>query len=229
MTLDVLAFVEGSPAAVAAHDRAAWVGLFTANARVNDPVGSRPHVGTAAIERFYDTFIAPNVIRFDVRHDVVCGQTVFRDLTILTTMRSGLTLGVPMHLRYDVVVENGAPKIDYLAAHWELAAMIGQMLRSPILGARTSLTLTAKLIRNQGLGGTLGFLAALRSVGHPGKRAAADYLSACGYHWSKLIAAGRTVTASLEVDGRPAVAQFDFDRRGRVPRRVEVCTGQMPN
>jgi hypothetical protein len=41
----LIAAVERSPQAAAAHDRAGWVGLFTADARVEDPVGSRPHLG----------------------------------------------------------------------------------------------------------------------------------------------------------------------------------------
>ncbi|WP_428339317.1 hypothetical protein [Mycobacterium sp.] len=39
----LLAAVERSPAAAAAHDRRGWVGLFTDDGRVEDPVGSRPH------------------------------------------------------------------------------------------------------------------------------------------------------------------------------------------
>ncbi|MGH3584208.1 MAG: nuclear transport factor 2 family protein, partial [Mycobacterium sp.] len=69
----VLATVEGSPAAVVAHDRARWVGLFTADGRVEDPVGSRPHVGTDQLERFYDTFIGPRTITFHRDVDVVTG------------------------------------------------------------------------------------------------------------------------------------------------------------
>ena len=46
---DLLATVERSPAATAAHDKAAWVGLFSADGRVEDPVGSRPHIGHRAI------------------------------------------------------------------------------------------------------------------------------------------------------------------------------------
>lgn len=37
----LLAAVERSPHAAAAHDRAGWVGLFTGDGRVEDPVGSR--------------------------------------------------------------------------------------------------------------------------------------------------------------------------------------------
>src|ERR1700756_4358597 len=91
---ELLAPVEASPRAVAAHERDAWVGLFAPGARVCDPVGSRPHTGRAAIERFYDTFIGPNDIVFRVERDVVCGMTVWRDLGIETTMSTGVTLRV---------------------------------------------------------------------------------------------------------------------------------------
>lgn len=55
----LLAAVERSPQAAAEHDRAAWVALFTPDGRIEDPVGSRPHLGRTQIGRFYDTFIAP--------------------------------------------------------------------------------------------------------------------------------------------------------------------------
>lgn len=61
---ELLAAVERSPQAAAAHDRAGWVGLFTGDARVEDPVGSQPQVGHEAIGRFYDTFIGPRDITF---------------------------------------------------------------------------------------------------------------------------------------------------------------------
>ncbi len=56
---ELLAAVELSPQAAAAHDRAGWVGLFTEDGRIEDPVGSRPHIGHEQIGRFYDTFIEP--------------------------------------------------------------------------------------------------------------------------------------------------------------------------
>jgi hypothetical protein len=42
---ELLAVVERSPTAAGAHDRAGWVGLFTTDGTVEDPVGSRPHRG----------------------------------------------------------------------------------------------------------------------------------------------------------------------------------------
>src|SRR5688572_30013235 len=107
----LLAYVARSPKLCAAHDRAGWCGLFAADAEVDDPVGSRPHRGREAIERFYDTFIAPNALTFSVEHDIVCGMSVMRDLNILSVMSTGLRVTVPMHLRYDLVDDSGALKL----------------------------------------------------------------------------------------------------------------------
>ncbi|MFQ6396454.1 nuclear transport factor 2 family protein [Nocardia sp. KC 131] len=175
---ELLAAVQASPRAVAAHDRAAWVGLFGADAAVNDPVGSRPHIGRAAIERFYDTFIGPNTITFQVDHDFVSPPTVVRDLLIQTTMSTGATVVVPMHLRYDLVEEDGVWKITRLAAHWELAAMIMQLLRTGLPGLAAALKLGPQLIANQGLDGAAGMMRGLLGVGRAGKRVATRFLSA---------------------------------------------------
>lgn len=187
----LLATVQASPTAVAAHDRAGWVGLFAVDGQVNDPVGSRPHEGRAAIERFYDTFIAPNTIVFHVEHDVVCGSSVMRDLTIETRMSTGAVLQVPMHLRYDLVDENGALKIRRLYAHWELPAMIRQLLRQGAKGLGTSATLGAQMLRHQGLGGALGFAQGFSGVGEAGKRQADAFLAAISQR--DLDAAGRAL------------------------------------
>ncbi|WP_067701724.1 nuclear transport factor 2 family protein [Nocardia jejuensis] len=255
---ELLATVEASPRAVGAHDRTAWVDLFAGNGSVEDPVGSRPHVGRAAIERFYDTFIGPNGIAFDVANDVVCGTTVFRDLTIATTMSTGVTLHVPMHLRYDLAEVEGTLKIVALRAHWELAGMIGQLLGSGVGGLVAGAKLGPQLIGNQGIGGALGFMQGLRGVGAAGRRAAGSLLDAVGrgevpamrsalapvprlgwgtdgvmsledfttrakgLRWSKPIAGGRTVTATVDTrDGR-GVAQLDFTDRGTRVESVRI-------
>ncbi|HXL61153.1 MAG TPA: ketosteroid isomerase family protein, partial [Mycobacterium sp.] len=79
---ELLAAVEASPRATAGHDKSAWVGLFAEDGRVEDPVGSRPHIGHAEIGRFYDTFIGPRQITFHRDLDIVAGTTVIRDLTL---------------------------------------------------------------------------------------------------------------------------------------------------
>ncbi len=177
---ELLATVERSPQAVAVHDRDAWVGLFAPHGRVEDPVGSRPHTGRAAIERFYDTFIGPNGIAFDVEHDVVCGSTVYRDLSIETTMSTGVTLRVPMHLRYDLEQVGGDWRIARLYAHWELPVMVGQLLAAGARGLGAGAKLTPQLLGSQGIGGALGFARGFVRVGAAGKRAATGLLLAAG-------------------------------------------------
>jgi hypothetical protein len=230
----LIAAVQQSPILVAAHDRAAWCSLYAVDGQVNDPVGSRPHTGRAAIERFYDTFIAPNTITFDVHHDMVCGMSVMRDLTIETVMSTGVKLHVPMHLRYDLVDEAGQLKIQRLYAHWELLPMILQLLGTGPKGWWTAIKLGPQLILNQGIGGVIGFMRGFLGVGRRGKRVAGMFLAALhegdsaaaqsqleaeatlhwpfgkpqtlarflsnarGLEWSKVIAAGNCVTATVK-------------------------------
>lgn len=216
------ALVEGSPTAVAAHNSDAWLALFSRAARVCDPYGSAPAYGTERLTRFYATFIAPNDISFDVEHDVVAGMTVFRDLTLTTLMSGKVALRVPMHLRYDVVAE--------------------------------AVKLGPKLLRNQGIAGTLGFLRGFRRVGRAGKRAAEEVFTQLkaghaipglamecpggggpafsseipdftNLTWCKLISAGDTVTATIELGGARGIALLDF-AHGR--RRVSRARFYLP-
>jgi SnoaL-like protein len=175
---DLLATAERSPAAAGARDRKAWVGLFTSNGRVENPVGSAPHRGVAAIGRFYDTFIGPRDIRFHPDVDIVVGQTVVRDGELEVTMASTLTLRVPVYLRYDLEDEAGELKIAALLAFWELPAMVAQFLRGGIRAVPAGLQLSRLLMRNQGLVGTLGFLGGLRGIGGGAKGAVARFLDA---------------------------------------------------
>jgi hypothetical protein len=83
------------------------VDVFTADALVEDPVGSQPHVGYEQIYRFYDTFIGPRDIKFHRNLDIVTGQTVLRDLELEVAMGTGVTMFVPAFLRYDLREVNG--------------------------------------------------------------------------------------------------------------------------
>lgn len=207
--------VEASPAAVAVHDRAAWLDLMARAGVVNDPVGSRPHQGREAIGRFYDTFIAPNTIVFDIDHDVVCGSTVFRDLTIVTTMSTGVTLNVPTHLRYDLVEEHGTLKVGLLAAYWELPTMIVQLARAGVPGLAASLKLTPQMLSNQGIGGVVGFMQGLRRVGAAGKRTAAGFAAAVRRGDRAALTAALTVGAQLECPPGTVVSADEFIERAR--------------
>ncbi|MFE5477856.1 nuclear transport factor 2 family protein [Nocardia sp. NPDC056541] len=167
---DLLAAVRASPRAVAAHDKTAWVGLFAEQAAVHDPYGSREHIGPDAISRFYNVFIAPNAIAFRVDRDIVAGYAVVRDLHIETTMSTGATVTVPMHLRYDLVDTDGGWRIARLAAHWELGVMVARLLRTGPSGLLAGAKLGPQLVGELGMGGAMGMMRALRGIGGSGKR-----------------------------------------------------------
>jgi hypothetical protein len=175
---ELLAAVERSPAFTDAHDRSGWTGLFGVDGCVEDPYGSRPHVGSVQIGRFYDTFIGPRQIIFHRDADLVVGASVVRDLMLEIVMAPGVHLNVPMHLRYDLAPSDGDWVIERLRAHWELTAMMAQMLRHGAKSLPVSLRLGAELLRNQGVGGTAGFIAGFRRPGRRRRRRVERFLDA---------------------------------------------------
>lgn len=252
---ELLAVVERSPAATGGHDRAAWVGLFTPDGRVEDPYGSRPHVGYDEIGRFYDTFIAPRQVIFHRDVDFSAGSAVVRDLALEIVMAPGVRLDVPMHLRYDLRESNGDWMIERLRAYWELPAMMVPMLRHGAKSLPPSLRLVRELLRNQGLDGCVGYLAALRRPGRSEKCAVATLLDASvagdemtarrmlgdgvisdgdgkpvtvsefvdrvrGGRWSKMIATGDTVSASIAGPTGRGVVYCETPRAATVISRV---------
>jgi hypothetical protein len=184
---DCLALVERSPAAVAARDKAAWLQLFARYNLVEDPVGSAPQIsgiydrrtgyrGSDRLGRFFDTFIAPNTIRFHVDRDVVCGLHVVRDLTIEITMSPSVIVHVPVHLLYELTVEDDELKIFRLAAHWEFWPMLKQQTASGWPFVAVGSASAARLLRHMGVTGMVGYMRALSSVGAAGKEQIAHFL-----------------------------------------------------
>lgn len=174
----LLAAVERSPQAAAAHDRAGWVGLFTDDGRVEDPVGSWPHVGWDQIGRFYDTFIGPRDIKFHRDLDIVLGAVVLRDLELEVAMGKAATMYIPAFLRYDLRNANGEWHIGHLRAYWELPAMMLQFLRAGSRAVSPAVQLSRGLLSNQRLRGTAGFMAGFRRVGARHKTSAQTFLDA---------------------------------------------------
>ena len=178
---DKLDLVKASPATVAAHDRSGWMDLFALYAMVEDPVGGAPHHsggfdrrsgrrGHTVLGRFYDTYIAPNQVRFAVDHDLVCGEVVLRDLTVHVQMSAKVIAQVPMHLQYELVQEEGRGwRIRRLAAHWEVLPMILQVLGKGPAGWQVLTTFGLRVLRLQGLTGMLGFSLAFLHAGRRGK------------------------------------------------------------
>lgn len=174
---DKLALVKASPQAVAVHDKAAWLDLFSHDALVNDPVGSAPHTSHTAISRFYDSFIAPNDIRFDADQDIVCGMTVVRDLTIVTRLPTGLEAPVATHICYELKQENDQLKIHRLYAHWELMPMVLNTLSAGFIGLRSYVKLSVRMVQCQGVGGVLGFMRGFLGGGRGRRKKAENFLS----------------------------------------------------
>ncbi|WP_422746653.1 nuclear transport factor 2 family protein [Mycobacterium sp. WMMD1722] len=174
---DMLAVVERSPQLVAARDRAGWVGLYTLDAQIEDPVGSRPHRGPTEIDRFYATFIAPREITFHRGSDLVVDDTVVRDLELEVRMSDAVSMRIPAVLRYDLVPTGSDLKITRLQAFWELPAMVAQFLRAGPAAVPVGGALSLALLRNQGLTGAGGFLAGFRGAGRSGRREFTRFLS----------------------------------------------------
>ncbi len=178
---DVLSAAKRSLVAAGAHDRDGWVGLFTADGRVEDPVGSAPHRGHVAIGRFYDTFIGPRTIAHHPESDVVVGATVIRDLTLEIQMASALTMHVPTYIRYELRNEKDGLRIASLSAYWELPAMIAQFARGGLSAVPAGISLGRTMFANQGVTGSLGFVSGFRGLGSGGKALFGRFLDdACG-------------------------------------------------
>jgi hypothetical protein len=210
----LLAAVERSPQAAAAHDRHGWVGLFTDDGRVEDPVGSWPHTGPTEIGRFYDTFIGPRDIAFDRDLDVVEGSSVIRDLDLEVAMGPSVTMRIPAFLRYDLRQVDGEWKIALLRAYWELPAMMLQFLRNGASALPAGAALSQSLIRNQRLRGTAGFVAGFRRVGSRQKTLVDTFVNAVGR--------GDRFTA-LQALSSGAAITFGDDTTTDVGRLIERC------
>jgi hypothetical protein len=198
--------VEQSPRAAAAHDRAGWVGLFTADGRVEDPVGSRPHVGWPQIGRFYDTFIGPRDITFHRNLDIVRGPVVIRDLDLEVSMGTAVTMHIPAFLRYDLREVDGEWKLARLRAYWDLPAMMWAFLRHGRPALPAGVQLARALLGNQRLSGAAGFTAGFRRPGSRSRQLVGSFVAE--------LAAGRTANAARSLSPGATVTFGDDEEIG---------------
>ena len=116
-----------SQAAAGAKDREGWLGLFAADAVVEDPVGPSPlcpdghgHRGAAAIAAFYDNVIGRvDGLRFEIERSYLCGDEVADVGTIHMTLAGGQVTAVRGVFTYR---SDGAGQIAALRAFWEFGA-----------------------------------------------------------------------------------------------------------
>lgn len=213
--------VETSPQAVAAHDKSAWLALFDRSFHLEDPVGSRPVDNVRQLEQFYESFIAPNTIRFIRGRDYAgCEQdgcySVWRDLALEIDLSDDVSVTVPMHLHYQVRTEHDSYKVSRLAAHWALWPMIKQLVPFGLKAISTGLRLSGNIWRNLGWFGLSGFglalltpassheklLAAVLGGQYPialqdSRRQPLEQQLLQTYRAEKTVCAGRFITASL--------------------------------
>ncbi|MDI6099459.1 nuclear transport factor 2 family protein [Actinoplanes sp. NEAU-A12] len=117
-----------SQAAAGANDREAWLGLFTPDAIVQDPVGPSPldpagagHRGAAAIAVFYDTVIAQvDSLRFEIERSYLCGDEVADVGSIHMSLPGGQTAVVRGVFTYR---GDGNGRLSALRAYWEFGSL----------------------------------------------------------------------------------------------------------
>lgn len=174
---DLIAIIDASPARVAAQDKEGWLALFSANAKIEDPVGTSPvhrgheeKTGSDQLGRFFETFIRGNDVRFEVREDFAVGNEAIRDVLIHTQLANGFQIVAPAHIYYRVAPgEDG--QIAHLAAIWELRGLVGKALRQFPKGLLTLCSLGWRMLRIQGIQGWLSYLKGLsRGIFGHGKK-----------------------------------------------------------
>ena len=222
---EVLALVRSSPAHVAVHDKVGWVGLFGQEHVVEDPVGAPPVRSQVpgALERFWDTFIAPNEIVFEVTRDWIDGFDVVRDATVVTTLAPGVVVRTPAHLIYQTGYEDGVLKVLRMAAYWEPRPVYRQLMRPRRSYVTAALRQFGHMFRTLGVGAALRFVGAARYVGRRRRRVLLAELETRGIRdVSKVIVAGHSVTASGILDAAPVAVIADFVPRSQKLRSLKT-------
>lgn len=191
-----LALVHRSPALVAVHDRASWLRLFGTTGVVEDPVGTPPaRAADGSLAAFWDTFIGPNEVSFEVHHDYQVGRAVFRDAIVHTRIAGALDIDAPAYLLYEVADDGRS--VARMRAFWPLSSLSLTALK---MGPSAWIEMT-KLFA--------------RMVGTMGPRWVGGYLSAL---WTGIGARGPRVLEQLCAaiaagDARAAATLFTHDAR----------------
>jgi hypothetical protein len=216
----IIALVNRSPELVDKHDRAGWLDLFSSNAIVQDPMGAGPNrkgkdmrKGKDALGRFYDIFIGPNKIKFDVHQDIVIGDEMVREVSIHTTLPNGAITIVHCYLIYKIVEENGQLKIESLRAHWDFAKnAMALMKNNGVKGMTGSTVQFGTMIKVQGMKRIIEYMGAMyKGILKRGIKAANAFATAVNARdeaaFTRLFDAGAVI--EFPVGGKP-IAAGDF-------------------
>jgi len=213
----IIALVDTSPELVGKHDREGWLNLFSTNAIVQDPVGAGLNrkgkdmrKGKDALGRFYDIFIGPNKIVFDVHQDIVIGDEMMREVSINTTLPNGAVTIVHCFLIYKIVEEGGQLKIEGLRAHWDFGKnAISLMKNNGFKGMTGSTVQFYTMIRVQGIKRIIEYMGAMyKGILKKGIKAANVFAAAVNNKdeaaFAKLFDSGATI--EFPVGSKPATA-----------------------
>lgn len=175
----LLDLAKASPEIAGLHDKERWLALYSADAILEDPVGTpashkgrRPGRLGDELGRFYEAFIAPSQIEMVIRRDIVSDMYVFRAVDIHTTnLKTGLKMKVPANLLYQIVADqDGSLAIGRMQAHWELNRMTRILMSQGLLGMRTIAVMNWSMLRAFGPKWLLTyFKASQQGVGRKGR------------------------------------------------------------
>ncbi|WP_101759712.1 nuclear transport factor 2 family protein [Oceanicoccus sp. KOV_DT_Chl] len=105
-------------------NREGWLGMFTDDAVVMDPVGVSPmdptglgHNGKAAISAFYDKHMATaNLVEFEIQHSIPAGDSCANLVYLKNQITDDLAITQYMIVVYTA---NDEGMLTSLKAHWE--------------------------------------------------------------------------------------------------------------
>ena len=224
----MIALVNTSPVMVASKDREGWLDLFSSDGVVDDPVGAGPNRkgrdrrgGKDGLGRFYDIFIGPNRIDFDVHRDIAGGDELARDVSIKTTFANGAVLVVHCYVLFRIVEEGGRLRMESLRAHWDFIRSCVDLIKgNGFKGLSAALVQFGSMIRVQGPARVMEYFGvAYRGIRNEGVRKAAALAAAlsarneaspsttCEATLARLVEPGATVDFPA---GSPPVSWADF-------------------
>ena len=163
--------------------------------------------------RFYDIFIGPNKIKFDVHQDVVVGDEMVREVSIHTTLPNGAITIVHCYLIYRIVEENGQPKIESLRAHWDFGNnALALMKNNGFKGMTGSAVQFGTMIKVQGMKRIIEYMGAMyKGILKKGIKAANAFAAAVNAKdeaaFARLFDAGATI--EFPVGSKP-ISAGDF-------------------
>ncbi len=194
---DPFAPVLRSPELVGAHDKGAWLTLFTEDGSIEDPVGAGAYVGRDRHSAFWDAFIAPNRVTFHGKRDFRSGDVVVRYVTIssITPVSEHEPFALPAIIEYRVRGE----RLASLRAFWEPRLAVGWHARKGLRGLMGLSKHGLRMTGGLGVSSAMGFSRALvPGVSKKDGRALAERLaSAIGRSRGEWLELTRTARVSI--------------------------------